>query len=323
MLTDLTREELEVFQPDVEMPPDFQEFWDATLRQSRSIPAVMELQAAKTPIETIEYYDVTFAGYNGDPIKGWLAGKPGFTDSEKQAVIVEYLGYGGGRGIPGEKPFWPSSGYVHFIMDTRGQGGDYGTGGDTADPHPLMPHALGLFTNGIEDKETYYYRRLITDAFRAVDAALTLPFIDENRIFCVGASQGGGLASIVSAAHPAVRAGLPDVAFLGNLMRGVMLSDRNPYKELERYLRVKPDNVALARHTLSYFDAVNFARFAKNPAFFSVALMDEYVPPSCTYSIYNSWANEHKKLTAYEFSKHEGAGMYHLLKQHEWLQQFN
>ncbi len=324
MFTDLTQEELEVYDPqEVKQPADFEAFWTETLRQARQFPTQMELERAHTPIEAIEYYDVTFPGFGGDPIKGWLAGKPGFTKSSGEPIVVEYLGYGGGRGIPGEMPFWPMSGYVHFIMDTRGQGGDWGSGGDTPDPHPVLPHALGLFTDGIEDKSTYYYRRLITDAMRAVDVVFSLPFVDKDRIFCAGRSQGGGLASIVSAAHPAVRAGMPDVAFLGNLMHGVTIADKNPYRELERYLRVKPDKVALVTEVLSYFDAVNFARSAKAPAYFSVSLMDEYVPASCVYSIFNVWANENKEIVVYPFAKHEGVGLHHLLKQHRWLEQFS
>lgn len=321
MLTDLPLEELQVFEPDVKQPQDFKDFWDKTLAQARETPAGMSLEPTPTPLETLEYYDVTFPGFNGDSIKGWLAGKPGFTQADPQPVIVEYRGYGGGRGLPGEEPFWPSSGFVHFLMDTRGQGGDWGSGGDTPDPYPVSPHALGFFTNGIESRETYYYRRLITDAIRAVDGVLTLPFVDSKRVFCAGASQGGGLAAITSAWHPQVRAGLADVAFLGNLLRGAMLTDTVPYYELARYLRVKPQRIETVRETLAYFDAVNFARLAATPCYFSVSLHDEYVPPSCTYSIINQWAGD-KSVEVYEFAKHQGVGLTHRYKQHAWLQQF-
>lgn len=321
MLTDLPLAELQVFEPDVSLPPDFRQFWDETLSQARETPTRPTWEPVRTPLETLEYYDVTFPGFNGEPIKAWLAGPTGFTQRQNQPLIVEYRGYGGGRGLPGEEPLWPSSGFLHLLMDTRGQGGDWGSGGDTPDPHPVTPHALGLFTNGIESRETYYYRRLITDAIRAVDAALTWPFVDTSRVFCAGMSQGGGLAAITTAWHPGVRAGLADVAFLGNLLRGAMLTDTVPYYELARYLRVNPGAVESVRETLAYFDAVNFARRAAAPCYFSVCLQDEYVPPSCTFSIINQWAGA-KSVQVYEFAKHQGVGLTHFYKQHAWLQQF-
>jgi cephalosporin-C deacetylase len=37
-------------------------------------------------------------------------------------------------------------------------------------------------TRGIETPQTYYYRRVFTDAVRLVDAVRTLPFVDPDRI---------------------------------------------------------------------------------------------------------------------------------------------
>ena len=47
-------------------------------------------------------------------------------------TMVEYIGYGGGRGQPYEWLLWASAGYAHLVMDTRGQGGTW-QGGDTSD----------------------------------------------------------------------------------------------------------------------------------------------------------------------------------------------
>ena len=65
-------------------------------------------------------------------------------------------------------------------MDTRGQGGQYGSGGDTPDPVGSGPAAPGFVTRGILDPATYYYRRVLTDAVRAVDAARALPGVDPH-----------------------------------------------------------------------------------------------------------------------------------------------
>ena len=80
----------------------------------------------------------------------------------KLACVVEYIGYGGGRGLPLDWTLWPAAGYAHFIMDTRGQGSSWRRG-DTPDiaegDNPQFP---GFMTRGIFSPETYYYRRVFS-----------------------------------------------------------------------------------------------------------------------------------------------------------------
>ena len=66
----------------------------------------------------------------GDPIRGWLTCPAGAADP--LPTIVEFVGYGGGRGLPEEHLQWATAGYAHLLMDTRGKGSEWGHGGDTA-----------------------------------------------------------------------------------------------------------------------------------------------------------------------------------------------
>ena len=70
--------------------------------------------------------------------------------------------------------------------------------------------------------------------------------------------------------------------------------------------------------TLSYFDAVNFAKRAKAPALFSVALRDLTCPPSTVYAAFNHYAAE-KEMVVYEFNDHEGGLSHQKLAQITWL----
>ena len=84
--------------------------------------------------------------------------------------VVEYIGYGGGRSFPVEWLAFPSAGFAYLVMDTRGQG-SVTRRGDTPDiPNGANPFAPGFVTQGILDPKTYYYRRVYTDAVRAVEA---------------------------------------------------------------------------------------------------------------------------------------------------------
>ena len=81
-------------------------------------PVVADVE---TGLETIAAADVTFSGFDGQPIKAWLLWPAGRTGP--LPTMVEYIGYGGGRGQPYEWLLWASAGYAHLVMDTRGQGG--------------------------------------------------------------------------------------------------------------------------------------------------------------------------------------------------------
>lgn len=318
-VTDLDLDELRVYRPSVHMPADFEEFWRSTIEQSRArADWLPELTEVETPFETLDYYDLTFPGFNGDPVRAWLSGPVGFLARKNLPAVVTYQGCGGGRGRPGERPHWSAAGFVHLLMDSRGQGGDWGSGGDTPDPHPSSGHARGFMTNGIDDRDTYYYRRLITDAVRAIDAAQVQPGVDPAQVFVAGASQGGGLAVIASALHHGVRAIASDVAFLCDYRRAIELTDDNPYLEIRRYLSVFPARVEQTMDTLAYFDAVNFAKINTTPGLFSVGLMDTTCPPSTTYGMYNEYRG-HKDMIVYPYNGHEGGGFHQLMRQIHWF----
>jgi cephalosporin-C deacetylase len=203
-------------------------------------------------------------------------------------------------------------------MDSRGQGAGWGGGGDTPDPHGSGPTAPGVMTRGVEHPETYYYRRLMTDAVRAVDAVRSLPTVAVDSVSVQGVSQGGGLALAVAGLVPDLVAVMPDVPFLCHYRRALEVSDRNPYEEIARYLSVRRSTVDQVFTTLSYFDAVNFAKRANAPALFSVALRDETCPPSTVYAAFNHYAAD-KEMMIYEFNDHEGGLSYQKLAQINWL----
>ncbi|CAN5324548.1 acetylxylan esterase [soil metagenome] len=314
-LTDLTLAELRDFRPEVAEPEDFDAFWAATLEESRPLGAAPVLAEARTPVTQLRVHDLTFPGFGGEPVRAWvtlpLTGGPFPT-------VVEYVGYGGGRGLPHERLHWAAAGYAHILMDTRGQGSGWGSGGDTPDPHGSGPAASGFMTRGIESPDDHYYRRVFTDAVRLVEAARGLPFVDAGRIAVTGGSQGGGIALAVAGLVPGLAAVLPDVPFLCHFRRSVELTPGDPFAEVARYLAVHRGAVDRVFETLSYFDGVNFARRATAPALFSVALMDPVVLPSTVFTAFNHYAGP-AEIAVYEFNGHEGGAGHHWLAQAEFL----
>jgi cephalosporin-C deacetylase len=312
---DLPLAELETYRPDVREPADFDASWTATLEGARDGAAVLDARPVDNRLALVDTWDVTFRGHGGHPIKAWFSRPTGDTDLP---AVVEYLGYGRGRALPHERLTWAVAGYAHLLMDTRGQGGQYGTGGDTPDPVGSGPASPGFLTRGIADPEQHYYRRLVTDAVRAVDAVKELPGADPQRVAVVGNSQGGGLALAVAGLRSDLTAVLPSVPFLCHPERALEITDAHPWQEVAQYLSVHRHAAVRVLHTLSYVDGVNFARRAGAPALFSVGLRDMVCPPSTVFAAFNHYGGE-KEIAVYPFNGHEGGDGVHVERQLEWL----
>jgi cephalosporin-C deacetylase len=311
-LYDLPLDELQVYTPQREEPADFDLFWQTTLADVRDYPLNARFEPVEVGLRTVDAFDVTYAGYGGQPIKGWLLLPHHRT--EPLPCVVEFIGYGGGRGFAIDWLLWSSAGYAHFIMDTRGQGSAWRPG-DTPDiPDGANPSYPGFMTQGVLDPKTYYYRRVFTDAVRAVEAARSHPAVDASRVAAKGGSQGGGITLAVSGLVPDLGAAMPDVPFLCHFRRATTLIDRMPYAEISTYCKVHRDKIGTVFNTLSYFDGMNFAARAQAPALFSVGLMDETCPPSTVYAAYNHYAGK-KDIRIWPFNNHEGGETYQAMEQ--------
>ena len=315
---DLSGHELVSYDPPLEAPDDLASFWERTLSETRAHDLEPVVSRAESPLSVLDSYDVSWRGFGGDPVRGWLhlpAGRaPG--DGPLPAVI-QYQGYGGGRGLVFENIFWGAAGYAHLVMDTRGQGSGWSTG-DTPDPAGSAPAQPGYMTRGITDPDDYYYRRVYADAVRAVEFIQTVEEVDGTAIAVTGASQGGGLSLAVAGLTDGVRAVMPDVPFLCDFRRSSQVAMTEPYLEIVRYLAAHRDHEETAFATLAYFDGAVLARRASAPALFSVALMDETCPPSTVYAAFNAYAGS-KEIVSYPYNDHEGGEAFHKLRQAAWL----
>lgn len=317
MFFDLPLDQLRAYQPDRMEPADFDEFWSRSLSDARRY----DLNPIFVPIDNgltlIESFDVTFNGYGGQPIKGWL--NLPRQRADRLPCVVEYIGYGGGRGLPIDWLAWSAAGYAHLIMDTRGQGSAWRTG-DTPDLEDSAsnPQHPGFMTRGILRPQTYYYRRVFVDAVRAIETARAHPVIDPDRIAVRGGSQGGGISLAVSGLVSGLIAVLPDVPFLCHYRVATEITDADPYNELSRYCKVHRDKVETVFNTLAYFDGLNFATRATAPALFSVGLMDEICPPRTVFAAYNHYAGA-KQIKVWPYNHHEGGETYQVAEQLQFL----
>lgn len=314
--TDMPLDLLRAYRPALVEPDGLDAFWTETLAAARAAAGPTRLAPVDAPVRSLSVSDLTFTGFDGDEIRGWVVRPHG---DEVLPAVIEYIGYGGGRGLPGERVNWALAGYVHVIMDTRGQGSAWSLG-STPDPHGSAAAFPGVMTRGILTPRDYYYRRLYTDAVRLVDEVRTMAGVDATRVAVTGTSQGGGLAIAAAAlSGDAVAAVMPDVPFLCDFPNGIVRTPSAPFTEITRFLSVHRDEADRVLHTLSHVDGAVLARRIHAPAYFSVALMDDVVLPSGVFAAFHALSSDDAAIEEYTYNGHEGGGHRHWIKQVAWL----
>ena len=176
--------------------------------------------------------------------------------------MVEYIGYGGGRGSPTSGSCTRPAGYAHLVMDTRGQGSGWSVG-DTPDPgrggRPAHP---GFMTRGILDPATTTTGGVFTDAVRAVEAVRghwpsTPPGSPSPAAARAAASPWPSPGS-----SPDLAGVMPDVPFLCDFPRAITFADTDPTARSCATCKAHRDQVEAVLGTLSYFDGANLGRRA-------------------------------------------------------------
>lgn len=312
---DLPPDRLEEYLSPIPEPEGFDAFWQETLAEVRSHDLAATFELIDVGLRSQDVYDVTFAGFGGQPVKGWLMVPK--RRSGPLPCVVEYIGYGGGRGLATSHTLFASAGFAHLVMDTRGQGSG-GSKGATADAGANgEPQYPGFLTRGLSSPHEHYYRRVFSDAVRAVEAARSHPDID-GRIIATGGSQGGGIALAVAGLVDDLTGVWASQPFLCHYERAVAITDAAPYSELTAWLKQHQDMVDTAFTTLGFMDGVNFSKRANAPAQFSVGLMDTVCPPSTIYAAYNVYAAE-KHMHIFPFNGHDGGGGFGQQARIDWL----
>jgi cephalosporin-C deacetylase-like acetyl esterase len=285
-------------------PEDFDDFWTSTIAEARRHALAVKIEPVATHLVTVEVFDVTYPGYGGHPIRAWLR-LPKHRNGKLPAV-VQFHGYSSGRGAAVEDLLWSSAGYAHLYMDVRGQGGDW-AGGDTPDPVGSGPAYPGFLTRGIENRDDYFYRRVYTDAVRAVDTVRSLDFVDPERVAVIGNSQGAGIALAAAGLVPDLAAAHFQAPFLADIQQATRTVSTFPYAEITKYLAVRRNSADRVWQTLAYFDGVAFARRAEAPAWFSAGQLDDVVPAQAVFGAYHEYWGP-KQIRLWEHNGHEAGG---------------
>jgi cephalosporin-C deacetylase len=309
-LTDLSLAEALALRPELPEPADLDAFWARTLRETAGSPDGPSFTRTDNGLVHVTTYDVTVPGFAGQPVRGWLHLPAGAV--EPLGCVVEFLGYGRGRGLPHEQLLWstadtPISSWTP--VDRAGRRPEV--------THPTRARSSGPYP-GSSRGASKAPRTTTTGGCSPTRCAASKPPGRTRRSIRTGSSSPGSAA--VAGLVPDLAGVMPDVPFLCDFRRGARIAPSPPYTEIAEYLKLHRDRTETVFTTLSYFDAALLAKRATAPALFSIAMMDDICPPSTCFAAYHQYAGR-KDVRVYEFNGHEGGGGHHERAQLAWLRE--
>ena len=212
-LIDMPLEKLKTYMGSSPKPADFDEFWDRSLAEMRSIEPRPAYRRVETGSRFAECYELTFRSTKQAVIYAKFV-RP----RQAQGLLPVLLHF---HGLSGSSDSWKSlyayasQGYAVASMDCRGQGGKSEDVGGTKGTTFSSPFSRGL--DG--PPEDLLCRDLFLDTAMLARVVTMRPDVDSDRIGVFGGSQGGGLALACAALVPEVKLCAPYYPYLSDYRR--------------------------------------------------------------------------------------------------------
>lgn len=261
--------------PTVTMPDDFRDFWNKNLEIAKKLDVKPEMELlADRCTKKVNVYHVSYANINGSRMYGVLtmpvaegkypailrlpgagvARKGGDIARAEKGVIILELGI---HGIPVNL-----NGSVYSDLE-NGVLSSY-------------------YVDGMDNRDTYFYKRVYMGCVRGVDFLLSLPQCN-GKIGTLGGSQGGALSIVTSSLDSRVAA---------TAVYFPAFCDMEAYTHgraggWPHVFKFKSNCTKEKLNTARYYDASNFARGLKAPVYYAFGYNDITCAPTSTQSTYN------------------------------------
>ncbi len=283
---DMKLSELKTYMGSSPKPDDFDQYWKRALSELDKASLAYELIKEDFPLSGVECYHMYFTGVGGAKIHAKLL-KPEKISQKAPAVAI-FHGYQGHSRDWYEKLPFVLGGFVVAALDVRGQAGlsedNLVTTGSTFRGH---------IVRGVcdESPDNLAFRNIFLDTVQLVRILESMDFVDGERIFSAGFSQGGALSLACTALSGIVKKTAAGCPFLCDYKRVWDMDIGGvPYEELRLYFKLRdPEHKTedMFFNRLGYIDLQNHTPNIKNEVRFYTGLLDDICPPSSQFAAYN------------------------------------
>jgi cephalosporin-C deacetylase len=266
------------------VPEDFDAFWNEAVEEQRSEPLDYHRSLKNEfnlPGFTVE--TLSFRGMHGVSLQGWLA----FPEGARRLPSFLWIPpYGRESLLPNE--YGTQEGFTSLSFNFFGHAPFH---------QEVYAKERGYFAEGAESPDTWIFRTMAQNAMIAARVLQAQIEADEQRVACMGMSQGAGISVWLGALSPIVKAACADMPFLGamndTLSREVY---RYPLKELTDYADSIPLGMPRILNTIGYFDTLNFATRCRVPTQISLGEKDPSCRPPVVESIFEALPHERRLI---------------------------
>ena len=265
-------------EPTTSLPEDFESFWENAKEKAARVPMLTRVRYSQEESnDRLDVYYIRIQSYKaGNYVYGVLTVPK--TEGRKPAILR--LPGAAVRKFSGPDPL-AYEGFVVLNIGVHGIPVDQ----DSEIYKQLENGAMsGYVLKGLENRDSYYYKRSYLGCVRAVDYLCSRDDVDQTRIACYGGSQGGMLSIVTAALDKRIStlfAYFPAFCDVTGYYYG--RSGGWPHLFLDKSDTLIEQKVAVSK----YYDVVNFARFLSQPGFYAWGFNDIVCCPSSTFSAYN------------------------------------
>lgn len=273
-------------EPFTREPKDFSEYWDNTIKEAEQFPLTYTRELApEYCTDKIDCWLVKLMLNSSQSVYAYLFFPKNAQKGSCPAVLCPP-----GAGIktikePLRHKYYAEAGCIRMEMEIHGLDPRIPSETFSEITAAFNGKENGYLSNGIEDRDRYYMRRVYISLVRAIDLLTSLPEWDGKNVVVQGGSQGGALSLVAAGLDRRVTLCIANHPALSDMAGYSEKGRTGGYPHFNRIPGFFTDNII---RNLAYYDVVNFARHISCKVRMTWGYNDNTCPPTTSYAVWNS-----------------------------------
>ena len=273
-------------EPFTREPKDFSEYWDNTIKEAEQFPLTYTRELApEYCTDKIDCWLVKLMLNRTQSVYAYLFFPKNAQKGSCPAVLCPP-----GAGIktikePLRHKYYAEAGCIRMEMEIHGLDPRIPSETFSEITAAFNGKENGYLSNGIEDRDRYYMRRVYISLVRAIDLLTSLPEWDGKNVVVQGGSQGGALSLVAAGLDKRVTLCIANHPALSDMAGYSEKGRTGGYPHFNRIPGFFTDNII---RNLAYYDVVNFARHISCKVRMTWGYNDNVCPPTTSYAVWNS-----------------------------------